>query len=89
MQSFQKIRCPNCGSEGDRHYITESQITRTQCPSCDYLMVTCSQTGRVIEAYSPGISYRRLNLRSAELSASSIRIQSPRVTHAHSDLMLR
>ena len=89
MQSIQKIRCPNCGSEGERHYITDSQITRTQCPSCDYLMVTCSETGRVIEAYSPGISYRRLNLRSTELPASSIRIQSPRVTHAHSDLMLR
>ncbi len=89
MQYFQKIRCPNCGSEGERHYITHSKLTRTQCPSCDYLMVTCSETGRVIEAYSPGISYRRLNLRSAELPASSICIQSTRVTHANSDLMLR
>lgn len=89
MQLIQKIRCPNCGSEGERHYITDSQITRTQCPSCDYLMVTCSETGKVIEAYSPGISYCRLNTRAAELSTSSIRIQSPRIPYTNSNLMLR
>ena len=55
MQIIQKIRCPNCGSEAERHYISSSDITRTQCPSCDYLMVMCSRTGRVIEAYAPGI----------------------------------
>ncbi|AFZ04382.1 hypothetical protein Cal6303_5499 [Calothrix sp. PCC 6303] len=55
----QKIRCPNCGSEGERHYISQSQITRTQCPSCDYLMVSCTRTGKVIEAYAPGINPRK------------------------------
>ncbi|MCL1472463.1 replication restart DNA helicase PriA [Argonema antarcticum A004/B2] len=52
MLMVQKIRCPNCGSHGERHYVSE--IITTQCPTCDYLMVTCSRTGKVIEAYAPG-----------------------------------
>jgi DNA-directed RNA polymerase subunit RPC12/RpoP len=59
MQIVQNIRCPNCGSEGERHYISESQLTRTQCPTCDYLMISCTRTGKVIEAYAPGILARR------------------------------
>lgn len=55
MQIIQNIRCPNCGSEAERYFISSSNITRTQCSSCDYLMVMCYQTGRVIEAYAPGI----------------------------------
>lgn len=55
MEIIQKIRCPNCGSEGERHHLLSSQLTRTQCSSCDYLMVMCSRTGRVVEAYAPGI----------------------------------
>jgi len=55
MQVPQKIHCPNCGSAAERHYITDSQVTRTQCPRCDYLMITCTRTGKVIEAYAPGI----------------------------------
>ncbi len=50
-----KIHCPNCGSHAERHYLTGDQLIRTQCPSCDYLMITCAQTGKVIEAYAPGI----------------------------------
>ncbi|MUH00131.1 replication restart DNA helicase PriA [Scytonema sp. UIC 10036] len=52
------MRCPNCGSEGERHYIFHSQQTRTQCPICDYLLVSCMRTGKVIEAYAPGILAR-------------------------------
>lgn len=55
MRMVQVIRCPNCGSEAERHHLLSSQLTRTQCPTCDYLMVMCSRTGRVIEAYAPGI----------------------------------
>lgn len=55
MQIVQKIRCPNCGSEGERHYLLDSQLTRTQCATCDYLMITCTRTNKVIEAYAPGI----------------------------------
>lgn len=55
MEMVQGIRCPNCGSEAERQHILSSQVTRTECPVCDYLMVMCSRTGRVIEAYAPGI----------------------------------
>jgi hypothetical protein len=56
MTQIETIRCPNCGRYGERHHIEESNIVRTQCPECDYLMVACSLTGRVIEAYAPGLS---------------------------------
>jgi len=56
MQIKQQIRCSNCGSEAERFYVLSSELTRTQCNSCDYLMVTCARTGKVIEAYAPGIS---------------------------------
>ena len=55
MHSKYAIRCPNCGSHAERHHLLDSQLTRTQCPACDYLMVTCARTGNVIEAYSPGL----------------------------------
>jgi len=59
MPVVQKIRCPNCGSEGERHYISSHQLMRTQCPACDYLMVSCTRTGRVIETYATGIYSRK------------------------------
>jgi endogenous inhibitor of DNA gyrase (YacG/DUF329 family) len=58
MRTIQEIRCPNCGSPAERHYIHVHQITQTQCPTCDYFIVTCSATGRVIEAHAPGIPVR-------------------------------
>jgi uncharacterized Zn finger protein len=59
MQITQAIRCPNCGNHAERHHLLSSQLIRTQCPSCDYFMVTCSHSGRVIEAYAPGLYAHR------------------------------
>jgi predicted RNA-binding Zn-ribbon protein involved in translation (DUF1610 family) len=59
MNRLQKIHCPNCGSDAERHYISDRKLTRTQCPSCDYLMISCSVTGKVIEAYAPGIKVKK------------------------------
>lgn len=59
MQTMQKICCPNCGSQAERHHLGREELTRTQCPTCDYLMIACSRTGRVIEAYAPGLYARR------------------------------
>lgn len=56
MNSVQTVTCPNCGSPAERHHLHSSKLTRTQCPTCDYLMVTCATTGKVIEAYAPGIA---------------------------------
>ncbi len=66
MYTTQSVRCPNCGSEAQRHFLTGNQVSHLQCPSnqvtqvecarCDYLMVTCSLNGSVKEAHSPGIA---------------------------------
>jgi len=56
MLTVETIYCPNCGSRAERHRIRTSNVIRTQCRTCDYLMVTCSLTARVLEAYAPGIA---------------------------------
>ncbi|MBD2579419.1 replication restart DNA helicase PriA [Oscillatoria sp. FACHB-1406] len=58
MKTIVKVCCPNCGSRAERHYIKPSSIVQTQCSTCDYLMVSCARTGRVVEAYAPGIAMR-------------------------------
>jgi hypothetical protein len=58
IQTVIEICCPNCGSCAERQYLEADRLIRTQCPTCDYLMITCAQTGRVIEAYAPGIAVR-------------------------------
>lgn len=55
MSIKQTIHCPNCGSSAERYQCSETNILRTSCYYCDYLLVQCSQTGKVIEAYAPGI----------------------------------
>jgi len=57
----QLIRCPNCGNHAERQYILSSNLTRTDCNKCDYLMVTDTTSGQVVEAYAPGIYPHRLN----------------------------
>ncbi|MGG6293258.1 replication restart DNA helicase PriA [Leptolyngbya sp. AN02str] len=57
MQVVQVVHCPNCGSKAERFQTAHNHL-KTQCAVCDYLMVTCAQTGRVVEAYAPGISWR-------------------------------
>ncbi len=59
MQIIQQIRCPNCGSHAERQLISNTQRMQTQCPTCDYFMINCSLTGKVVEAYAPGIYARR------------------------------
>lgn len=50
----QRICCSNCGcSAAERHYLPEYRIIRTQCGTCDYLLVM-GEGGKVIEAYAPG-----------------------------------
>jgi hypothetical protein len=59
MQITQKVRCPNCGSHAERHYFQKSELIQTQCRTCDYLMINCSRTWKVVEAYAPGIYAHR------------------------------
>jgi len=54
--TVQRVNCPTCGSSAERYHLTDAARVRTQCSHCDYLMVSCSKTGRVIEAYAPSFS---------------------------------
>jgi hypothetical protein len=49
------VHCPNCGHLAERHHLEQDHLIRTQCHECDYLMITCAMSGRVIEAYAPGL----------------------------------
>ncbi|MEB3290344.1 MAG: replication restart DNA helicase PriA [Leptolyngbya sp.] len=51
----QQVHCPNCGHLAERHHLLKDQLVRTQCHACDYLMITCTRSGKVIEAYAPGL----------------------------------
>ncbi len=59
MIRTQTIHCPNCGDRATRT-IVDNSIQRTACYSCDYLLVQCAKTGKVIEAYAPGINSNSL-----------------------------
>jgi len=53
-QSF-LVRCPNCGAIAERSH-TDANLLKIECHTCDYLIITCLHTGKVIEAYAPGIN---------------------------------
>ncbi len=76
LANFIEIYCPNCGQSAERHYLLNDQLIRTQCAHCDYLMITCDRTGKVIEAYAPGYSValgsgRRAEARNCPQAASA------------------
>lgn len=90
MQAIQLVCCPNCGSAAERYHCearpnhkTQHQPSiRTQCHQCDYLMVTCAQTGKVIEAYAPGIPFA-----AAVSAAAASEIGMPAVAHKPRQLL--
>ena len=64
MTKTQTIPCPNCGQAAIRIYepnarpschCPDNQLTRTECPLCDYVLAICTLSGSVVEAYAPGI----------------------------------
>lgn len=54
--TMQRVHCPTCGSTAERYYLADVEQVRTQCACCDYLMVLCARTGRVMEAYAPSFA---------------------------------
>lgn len=55
MTTIQTVRCPNCGSLAKRDRLVSLSQIKTECHECDYLMITCSLTGKVVEAHAPGL----------------------------------
>ena len=56
-KTVKQIYCPNCGSNAEEIYYYHRSLTEIACPQCDYLLVKCSETGRVVEAYAPGLIF--------------------------------
>ena len=66
--SSKQVRCPHCGAIADRYFLDISQLsaevakrcaaddfaTRTVCDQCDYLMMLCTKSDAVLEAYMAG-----------------------------------
>ena len=55
MPTIHQVRCPNCGRLAQRVRSQSRQRQELCCEECDYLLVTCLLTGRVLEAYAPGL----------------------------------
>ena len=78
MNHTYAVRCSDCGSLALRSHsisssritdhCSESQTTKTECPSCDYLLITCSVSGNVIDAHSATASViaRKQNLKNSD-----------------------
>lgn len=60
---MQRIHCPNCGALAERHSHPLLGEVRTQCDACDYLLVTCAKSGRVLESYAPGLEVYKTSQR--------------------------
>jgi predicted RNA-binding Zn-ribbon protein involved in translation (DUF1610 family) len=56
---IESIRCPNCGAIAERHHLSYLGQVKTQCEECDYLLVMCTRSSRVLEAYAPGLPSER------------------------------
>ncbi|ACA98277.1 hypothetical protein SAMN06272755_1551 [Picosynechococcus sp. OG1] len=55
MDCSYSLPCPNCGAPALRRYLHNSSLRETTCETCDYLMVSCEETGNVVESYAPGL----------------------------------
>lgn len=82
MDINRTIPCPNCGGAANRRYFISNEaiyhrqkgarIIQTECPVCDYLLVMCSLSGRVIEAYPSSTSPKTRHLTSSPKKSSQV-----------------
>jgi transposase-like protein len=72
-----KITCPNCGNpSAERHNISERELSRTQCRDCDYLLVICQRTNRVVESYAPGMDVGKFRQAILVRNSNNIRLSA-------------
>ena len=80
MDQTYTVPCSNCGAQAiRRHFISqatkygscpENRVIQTECPNCDYLLITCSLSGDVIEAHASSTSNftRQQNINNSPLA---------------------
>lgn len=61
-----EVPCSNCGGAATRSYFTsheakyencpKNHVIQVECADCDYLMIMCSVSGSVVEAYASSTS---------------------------------
>ena len=77
----QVVRCPNCGQHAIRTVKNDRELagncpgdrfTHLECPSCDYLAIACSLTGKIVEAYAPYLDMSRWRMRPQPESARTV-----------------
>ncbi len=71
MSIIQSVHCPNCGKFAERLYLPLLAQVQTQCGACDYLLISCTRTGKVVEAYYPGLDYQQPSASSNHSISSS------------------
>jgi len=59
MNHRQIIHCPNCGNSAHKSEIPHQNLISIDCPSCDYLIIRCPYSAKVLEAYAPGLKMRK------------------------------
>jgi hypothetical protein len=59
MKAVQKVHCPNCGSSAEKIYLSEQNLISLSCSSCDYLIIHCPDSAKVLEVYAPGLKMSR------------------------------
>lgn len=59
MTNIQQVRCPNCGSYAEKQHFPAQNLISVSCSHCDYLIITCPTSGKVVEAYAPGIKMKK------------------------------
>lgn len=80
MNHTYTVRCSDCGSLAIRSHLinvlgannhsSKSHAIKTECPSCDYLLIICSASGNVIDAHSSTASIiaRKQSIRNSDLA---------------------
>lgn len=57
--NIKNINCSNCGNGAEKITYHEMNVIETTCSFCDYLLIQSLDTGRVMEAYAPGLIFTK------------------------------
>jgi hypothetical protein len=85
---IESIRCPNCGEIAERHHLSYLAQVKTQCDRCDYLLVTCTRSGHVLESYAPGLPSEQKSVSPAIIGFNHHPYESHRIYRSKSKVSI-